>query len=181
MKSDKVIQDNIDSLKVLDSRSSKIKFATRRYPEKNLVEFSIFLKNTPGLIKTVDGALEICDKWMILLSLGPNFPVTSPEVYLAPLRSGRPWHPNILPVHPFRLCYGRHLPCLLLDKLVFQIGRMLILDPKLIMTDENKSLNHEACRDVRLLIREGYAPLSGKGLPCWCSRNNDNDVVVELK
>lgn len=176
MRRNEVIQRNIDSLKALERRSSKIAVAVRSNPESHPAEISVVYNDTLGLIKT-SGGLEMCDRWMILIALGPMFPVTSPEVCAAPLRGGRPWHPNIMPVLPFRLCYGRHPSCMLLDKLVLNIERMLVLDPKVVMTDESQSFNHDACIDVRVLIREGYAPLvSGRALPAWC-KNEESGVV----
>jgi hypothetical protein len=115
---------------------------------------------TPGLVRTERG-VETCDSWEATLTFPPFYPIDEPIVTLSPAgREGAPYHPNVLPVWPFLLCYGRHLPDLLLDELARRIERMIVLMPGSVTTDETDSLNHDACKLVRRLIREGVAPLT---------------------
>jgi hypothetical protein len=117
-------------------------------------------KGTPGLIRTGRG-VEICTRWRAVLRLPPRYPIDPPIVTLSPVgQDGAPYHPNVLPVRPYALCYGRHLPDLLLDELARRVERMILLMPGSVTTDEADSLNHDACRHVRRLIREGRTPLT---------------------
>jgi hypothetical protein len=115
--------------------------------------------NTPGLIRTGRG-VEICDRWQAALTLPPRYPIEAPIVTLSPVgQSGAPYHPNVLPVPPYLLCYGRHLPDLLLDELARRIERMIVLMQGAVATGE-PYLNGDACSYVRRLIREGRTPLT---------------------
>lgn len=130
--------------------------------------------HTPGLVLDRDG-ISVWPSWSAGVFLGPKYPIQAPEVVLAPAgRKGRPFHPNVLPHPPYRACYGRHLPAVLLDELVRRLEGMIMLRPGSVMTDERDSLDPRACRFVRRLIQEGAAPLrQGRPLPAWCSSTQD--------
>ncbi len=117
--------------------------------------------DTPGLMRT-DAGRQVWCRWRAVILLTPGFPVLPPHVLLSPdgRAGGQPFHPNIMPHSPFRVCFGRHLPQMLLDELAHRLHRIITLTPGSVMTDERDSLNPEACRFVRKLARSGRIPLS---------------------
>jgi hypothetical protein len=134
---------------------AKPNFRWRRNGRQLLLEYV----NTPGLIRT-GGGVEIWGRWQAALTLPPRYPIEGPIVTLSSVgRSGAPYHPNVLPVPPYLLCYGRHLPDLLLDELARRIERMIVLMQGAVATGE-PYLNGDACGYVRRLIREGKTPLT---------------------
>lgn len=114
----------------------------------------------PGLLKTNHG-VEVWSTWQAAVLLPAGYPLKPPVVMLRPVdKKGFPFHPNVRPSLPNIVCYGRHMPVLLLDELARRLERMINLEPKAITTDEADSLNWQACRYVRLLTREQKIPLT---------------------
>lgn len=151
------ISEEIRALKALDKHSRRI---TVKFDKvKPMPRLLFHYVDTPGLVQT-GRRITVWASWDARVILSVNYPIQSPIVLLTPHRcGGRPFHPNVLPVPPYQVCYGHHLPNCLLDELALRIERMIVLHPQAVMTDEYDSMNRAACEFVRSLIIDHLAPL----------------------
>jgi hypothetical protein len=159
--------------RILEERKSLIEFKARnpRFQFRftlPILEFRYI--STPGLIKKREG-ISLWNEWIVPVLISQRYPVESPFARLIAVGcKGIPYHPNVLPHEPWVLCYGTHSPVLMLDNLARRIEQMIILNPDFISTEESNSLNPDACRFVRRLIKEKATPLRlGISLPNWCT------------
>ena len=125
-------------------------------------------RDTPGLLRTGRG-VRVWLRWQAAVVLPPLYPIVAPLVTLRPAgAAGAPFHPNVLPHPPYAVCYGQHMPVLLLDELARRIEQILILQPRTIMPDERDALSPAACAYVRQLVQRGLAPLEAEtALPAY--------------
>jgi len=150
----KRIQNDLASLRALAQASSFFSFRQLR---SDVLIFNYI--DTPGLIRSIKG-VEICSTWESLVILPRAYPIKPPVVMLRPVsRQGLTFHPNVKPERPHLLCYGRHVPVLLLDELARRIQRIVTLTPGAFMANEVDALNSRACQYVRLLARDKKLPL----------------------
>ena len=132
-------------------------FSARRLGP-NVIAFDYH--NTPGLLQH-GHAVRVWPTWRAVIMLPPGYPQQGPTVLLQSVgTNGRPFHPNVKAESPQVVCYGAHLPSVLLDELAMRLRRMITLAPRSVMTKENDSLNPKACQYVRALTRAGKVPLS---------------------
>lgn len=143
---------------VLEELSVAIPSFTFRWLGSNVLVLK-YVK-TPSLLLHAD-RVEICHDWEAIVTLPRGYPIQPPVVMLKPVgRKGLTFHPNVTPEPPHLLCFGQHVPVLLLDELARRIQRMIILTPGAFMTNETDSLNPSACQFVRFLSRDKKLPLS---------------------
>jgi hypothetical protein len=150
------IQHDLEALQALAKAAPWLNTVVRPNPNVLLLKFI----ETPGLLQTAAGT-QVWHRWGAAVLLPDGYPVLPPVVLLSPEGTdGKPFHPNIEPRKPFRVCYGQHLPDVLLDELPRRLYRLITLTPGAVLPNERDSLNAIACKFVRRLARENKVPLS---------------------